>query len=660
MILTEYKAIEILKNPQNVGFISSVKMQESQLRVFTEALEEDEVKQEPYYSKLLESIKKGSSKKFDRICDFFRYPLPIVEDSDAILNDFFKVFDGKNRYFSVNGNTDTSLLEDWIKEYNLEKWIEENIKDVWVKKPNSFVVVDVNKEGVYLLNIDSKRLIDAKFKNKHGQLDYIAFIHSVEKLENSDIVQTRYSVYDDENYYVFYKNSNSDSYILLSHEKHSIGYCPGHSFIKDSVTDRNLFKRSVAFSKSLARLEDYTKFDVYNNYLDHYAPFPVTEAPFNPCQNQDCVDGKVSEQIVLDVRTGKTKQVYNDCSVCNGGKDEGKFIMPGTHLGIKVSHQQGKDGSGVFKMHFPETDKLKYVPEKLDKLLLHIKNSVVGVNGMMSKEAVNELQAKGGFEAMEAVILRNKRVLEYIYKWTAETVGRVLYKNPSLVIEANYGTKWYLSSEEELQERYNKAKDYGLPPEEVINIYKELINTKYQGNNYKVQRELMLVDLDPFPIYSVDDCIKMKKESVLDDFQLSLKVNFFKFISKFEDENTDITRFGINLEYSKRLAIIEKTIYLYNTNLIELKNVRNNPNKDDDKGEVITQEQLEAQSRLKGTVGGVEGVLKIQESVSFGTTSRDSAITTLIEFYGISEEKAKSLLGSVGSETNNNINKQQE
>jgi hypothetical protein len=56
-------------------------------------------------------------------------------------------------------------------------------------------------------------------------------------------------------------------------------------------------------------------------------------------------------------------------------------------------------------------------------------------------------------------------------------------------------------------------------------------------------------------------------------------------------------------------------------------------------------EEIAAQSNLRGSVGGVQGVLSIQGSVSQGITDYDSAITLLIEIFGFSKKIAIEILG---------------
>ena len=53
----------------------------------------------------------------------------------------------------------------------------------------------------------------------------------------------------------------------------------------------------------------------------------------------------------------------------------------------------------------------------------------------------------------------------------------------------------------------------------------------------------------------------------------------------------------------------------------------------------------QAQANLRGSVGGVQGILDIQSSVQQGITPRDSAIAILLEIYGFTEEVANDILG---------------
>lgn len=647
MILNERTVLDVLGNPSNTDKINAVKRQESQLRVFTEDMSKDEVMTEPYWKTVLETMKQRSSAKYDRVIQFARYPLPVVQISDSILNDFFKVYDGKNKYFNVEGDRDIERLKEWIHETNPAKWIEDESKKVFKNKPGSFLVVDKDENGTpYLLNIGTDRLLDAEIIDSDGNCGMIMFVHSQRPAENKkNVTRTFISVYDEQSYFVYYKDADSDNFVKFSETKHGIGYCPAKTFIKTPSNSKNLFKRRVTFTAALSKLEDWTLFDIYRNYVDHYAPFPVTESPKNPCPNPSCKGGKIETEVIDQGVKGGFRSVFSDCPVCKGA-DGGELIFPGTHIGIKVQADNKNSGQGVFRMVFPDTDKLKYTPEKLDKLELETRFKCVGVNDL-SNEAFNELQVKGSFATMESVLLRTKAELDDIYKFAIKTVAKLIYKNINVKVESNFGTEFYLVSEEDLQKRFENAKKIGLPVEEQFNIYRQLVETKYKGNATKLNRNLMLLDLDPLPMYSIDESFKLKAESVIDDFDLSLKVNFVKFISKFENENVPITQFGLKLEYWKRIEIIKDTLEIYNQELIDKKQQRNNPNSGDAANDepIVSQEQLDAQANLRGSVGGVQGILGIVDSVIGNVMSRESAIETMIEIYGFNRDTAIKILG---------------
>ena len=55
--------------------------------------------------------------------------------------------------------------------------------------------------------------------------------------------------------------------------------------------------------------------------------------------------------------------------------------------------------------------------------------------------------------------------------------------------------------------------------------------------------------------------------------------------------------------------------------------------------------EAEAKAKLKGTVGGVQGILSIQQSVQAGTTPYLSAVNILKEIYGFDDKTARAMLG---------------
>lgn len=71
-----------------------------------------------------------------------------------------------------------------------------------------------------------------------------------------------------------------------------------------------------------------------------------------------------------------------------------------------------------------------------------------------------------------------------------------------------------------------------------------------------------------------------------------------------------------------------------------------------EEGDVLEEDSVadaanaQAQANLRGSVGGVQGILQIQAAVQAGTTSRDSAVIILMQIFGFNEETANEILGT--------------
>ena len=130
-------------------------------------------------------------------------------------------------------------------------------------------------------------------------------------------------------------------------------------------------------------------------------------------------------------------------------------------------------------------------------------------------------------------------------------------------------------------------------------------------------------------------------------------------MKSFYNEQTNYERSRIEETY-KLFGIETKIIPLIN-NQESVKEgvkeiIKNTPDISDDKNTKVSNnpdpdsnipdaETLKAQAGLRGSVGGVNGILGIQNSVTTGQTDRESAITILMEIYGFTKGVAEALLG---------------
>jgi len=560
---TVAEAQEILKSPRNKVKVKRGRRYESFLRLFTEPLFKDELANEEAWEDYLNFLKITlSENKYKRVVEFIQYPLSVNDNTESIMNELYKVFDSKNSFFKneFKSDTDEKIINEALSKINIRSWIEENGKSVLKNKPNSIVVVDKDSESnPYLILVESNDIIDVEL-NKRGQCEYIAFIHSVITVGDSKL--RLISFYDDEFYRVFLEDEKGEYSLFRETEHpHGIGYCPARSFIDTPLNNQNFFTRKSPLGNSLSKLSEWQIFDTYKFYTDHYAPFPVIETVEEDCSVEKCEGGQIAiEQDYIADNQRKTLITYRECPSCSAKG----IIGPGTVLTLPaVAESKEEDGSGKFRMVSPEVKNLEYIADKLVKIENNIELKVVGKNELLSKEAVNKDQVKGSFDTKLNVLLSTKTYLDNIHKWIVKTVAKSVMPTVEFSLMVNYGTEFYILTEEQLQERFNAAKKAGLPPVEIAMIFTQLVETKYKGNPESIMRIDLIKMIDPMPFDNLDDKLKKVQNGIVSKNDLILSENMIRFVDRFERENASLTEFGKELELNERINKIFEILKIY-------------------------------------------------------------------------------------------------
>lgn len=563
MKYTETQKLQIIKAPRFKDKILKSRGYEEELRLYTEAQTNDELKGDEAFTKLCEIIKKRlPAKAYDRVMDFVEYPLAAVELTNGILVELYKVFHAKNVYFTHDIDTEqkNKQLKEIIKDLDVHQYVIEQGKKSLKNKPNTVVVIDKDTKGrPYIVTVDSERLIDGDLQPDGSFKNYIVFHHSnVEDFPK----KKRIAFYDTDEYTVYIHDEEHQTYTLESQVEHKIGYCPAHSFIKHALNTKNPFKRTTPIAVNLGQIREWQLFLVYKYYTEHYAAFPVVEKVKPVCVNNMCVSGTVPAPNGIYFEDGKRSELPRvACPDCSRKED----IGVGTVINLKKKNNKEEDnGAGVFRFIAPEITGVEYLSTKLEKLEKYIELKAVGQNNLVTSEAVNEKQVQGSFQSKETVLLNLKETFEEIYIWIVETAAKAFFMGDvAVLVYANLGSEFYLVDETELQARFEKAKTIGLPEAEIDAIYNQLVTTKYKDNPDSITRMELLKLLDPAPYANFDEVDKLKLSGVLTEEEYIIKRRFMKFIERFEMENTNLINFGKNLSLSERIKNIFNILKTY-------------------------------------------------------------------------------------------------
>ena len=195
-----------------------------------------------------------------------------------------------------------------------------------------------------------------------------------------------------------------------------------------------------------------------------------------------------------------------------------------------------------------------------------------------------------------------------------------------------WGKQFFVRSTNVIEKEYLEAKKAGVPDYLLKGILEELNFTKYDNNPKAKQRSVILSILEPFVVKTVEEV----KELGVDAIDLTLKTYFNDFIERFELENMNVVDYMSNSPFKTKIESIFNELVKYSEEKITQIAERN----------VVVKVDIEAEAKanLRGSVGGIQGIVAIQESVATGIMSVEAAQSTIQEFFGVSQEVAEAML----------------
>jgi hypothetical protein len=524
------------------------------------ALLRDDVNQETAWQELLSSLKsKLTIEKYNAIVKYFTFPMSIVNISNDIAMDLYKVFDGRNAVFSVDYPNDRikETGNAVLAELDVRGFIENVGKKVLKCAPNMVVVIDKDAQGdPVLLAVPNEKIVGYRF-TKTGAFDYIIFIHS-KGVDETGKPWTKYAVYDDEAYRVVLQQDNH--FVVEIENPHDLGSCPARFYYDNPLVNKHQFDRSIPLSNVMGAMGQWQVFDLFDYYQDHYASFQVVQYADSGCDNDRCVDGMIYVDPELDENNVITTAGYNkECSTCA----KKGLIAPGSALGIEVSTDSDEqDTRDIFKFIAPDVPALKYVGEKQKGRERFIKENTVGFSDAVTSEAVNETQIKALVESRKKPLLDIKTHLDDLYKWIVTSVIKLTY-GVDVVVNANYGTEFFILQPEEIQDLIIKSKAAGSQATYIEQLNRLLISTEYKGDPNLVQRMLIAADVQPAAFATQLEVRELLKERMITREDYYIHSNFTDLLGRFERENGSIVSFGSELTYDKKIQRIYDTLLFY-------------------------------------------------------------------------------------------------
>ena len=508
--------------------------------------------------------------KFVLYKTMFRYPVITNEITGICFDKLSRVFDGRN---PVNESqfVNTDFRDDWEK-YRADKL---NEPQVWQTKGweyfkteiNSILVVDIAAEQTtefpepyfYWLTIDRVMAYDADPDT--GVMRWLIFKDG-----------KRIVVIDDETYRVWpMKNGIADIQGAPEIEHpHGLGFCPARFFWDESIDLHQPDVKCSPLTDQLEKLDWYLFFAISKRTLDVSGAYPILSGYEQKCDWSNAENGDFCDGGFIKDKQGHYKMdnagVLMRCPKC-GNK---RTVGPGSFVEIPVPNPNGDGMDFVPDMKNPvqmltvDRNSLDYNVDEQIRLREDIIAAVVGQDFIITNhEAFNEQQVQANFEDVTTVLNRIKRGFEAAQQWVDDTICQLRYGRYFISSFINYGTDFYLSTADELRDKFKAAKENGASESELDALQQQIIETEYRNNPTAQRRMKILAELEPYPHLTLRELMDLQSKGLIDSTDLRIKLNFSNFVRRFERENTNILEFGNAISFDKKIATIKSTFAEY-------------------------------------------------------------------------------------------------
>jgi hypothetical protein len=565
MVLSLQQVKDRIDKPQRKEAIQAALNHENRIKLHTKAVDKKD-KASEYFTEFLKWVQDGiglPSDKFKAFEGMCRFPLPTTSLCNSIFDEYEKIFSAQDQYFDVELLDDTMKAE--FKGYLEKNCVQKHFRSTgfkaYKKQPACIFVVDLPSVQIstrpepYFYKVPILSVVDVNLvKTTEGseRIDLVIF-----KVGTERIVQI-----DDVYYRTFIKTEDSDAWMLVGESIHNLGYTPATFLPQNPLydeEDNSPVARKTQVSDAIGDLDWLLFYKVAERMYETYGPFPILTVPETSCDYTDNLGSRCNGGFVPSTDRQGQPSSY-PCPVCT----KNNMVGPGTVFSKSVPKSKDQPQlDNPVNITPPDIDSLDYITKKIDYLEWEIYANCVGSNDQqVQKEAVNEKQVQSNVEGKRNVLQSIRKDFEACEKFIIDTMGRLMYGEYYITCTVNYGDQVLLYTAEDVTNQYINSKKAGLPLFYISQKKMQLIQTEFKNNPYEQRRADLLNMLEPWPDLSLNECLTYQLNSLYKE-KFDLKLDFAKFVSKFENSNGDIVQWGSLLSLDQKIKRLTQILESY-------------------------------------------------------------------------------------------------
>lgn len=609
-----------VRQQKQLSYFTQSSIQEETSMKYMEAWANRKYESDDFFLNYVKSIFRTDN--FLSFFKFFRNPIASSElVNDRIRIPLERVFFSEDSFFKYNisGQAFTNIPELNSKEF------DKTLFNALLFRHNDILVTGlsaINTPFRELISIENVIAIDSH----NGIIHRIAYT-AILPDENGEPIKG--ILFIDSFQYIFF-NEKKD---IIAQVPHDLGKTPADYIANEAFANRDIVRKSI-FSFTREKMEEYVFLKTLQRMTEPNGVIPITTM-LDVRRNTDDNDIKGNEEgepmasnMIGGQKAHLAQEILSSTSLA----------QPGTVIKVKPKLKDGDiDMEQVEKFfnffHMP-VEPMRYIDERIQKIEQGLIVSLLGDFSEANEAAKNELQISKSFvskqDKLRSLSVEMSRIRNLSdFKFLALQHGK-----DNVEVDCFYGSDFFLESQEDL----NKLFDSAPNPIERENVLIKSSRNRNRFNPMRGQREEILYHLLP---YCSDTDFDKANEKGIDPILFQYQVRFNYWIGLFEAEFGDILIFWQSLEGtdSEKIKLINGLI----TQIIVQANTQEAKGAEEDEGA-----SKAAQAALRGSVGGVTGIVSMLTALGLGQIKDASSVVKILTaLYGLSEEDAKEIAKEV-------------
>lgn len=561
MALSNAQIQKLIKTPAHASQLQEAVNHENRVKLHTKAV--DKADKALYFNSFLKWVKEGvqlPSDKYETFKGMCVFPIPTTSLCSSIFDSYQKIFETQDAFFDASMSQDSMKAEflEYIKSLNLKEWFKTKGFETYKKQFNSVFIVDMPAEQLgarplpYFYKVPISHVLDLDV-DEDNKVEYIIF-----KGKDNQVIcidELRYSVW----------LKSGESYLLQSEAPHILGYCPAHIFATGNLydeEDNNHIARKIPVSESVGDLDWLLFYGVAQRMYETYGPFPILATPDQQCDFTDAMGNSCQGGFVSTLKADGVTLSNYECPSCK----KSSIVGPGSVFTRPMrTHVDQPDPGKLVEITPADVDSLDYITKKVDYLEWEIFANCTGSQEeQIIKQAINQDQVQSSHEGERAMLLRVKRDFEQAMIFIVDTMGRLMFGDYYEGCTLTMGDQFMLESKSEILQQFTDWKKSGLPNFLVSGKKDQLIQSEYKNNITEINRAELLNQLEPWPELSISECTALSLNLKFPE-KFLLKIDFAKFVRKFERQNGDILFWGSLLSLDKKVDKLTEILIQFAT-----------------------------------------------------------------------------------------------